>query len=106
MRNLRRPEPHKAADPSMRHVALERLGQPFIIEHRPGAGGNIGGEALRMPPPTAILCCCPVSKTVPEFIAYAKDNPGKINMASNKSARQSFVLRHIGSDESFSFRPR
>ena len=22
------------------------------------------------------------AKTVPEFIAYAKDNPGKINMAS------------------------
>src|SRR5262245_14782364 len=29
----------------------ERLGQPFIIENRPGAGGNLGTEAaLRAPP--------------------------------------------------------
>src|SRR5262249_10065839 len=29
----------------------ERFGQPFIIENRPGAGGNIGTEtALRAPP--------------------------------------------------------
>ena len=101
----------------------ERLGQQFIIENRPGAGGNIATEAVvRAPadgytlllvnPPNAINATlydrlnynfirdiAPVvglvrfplvmavnssfpAKTVPEFIAYAKANPGKINMAS------------------------
>jgi tripartite-type tricarboxylate transporter receptor subunit TctC len=101
----------------------ERLGQPFIIENRPGAGGNIGTEAVVRAPPDGytlwfvfagnainatlyeklnfnfIRDIAPVAgivrgtlvmevnpsfpaKTVPEFIAYAKANPGKINMAS------------------------
>jgi len=101
----------------------ERLGQPFIIENRPGAGGNIGTEAvvraapdgytlLLVSPPHAINATlydklnfnfirdiAPVAgiirtlnvmvvnpsfpaKSVPEFIAYAKANPGKISMAS------------------------
>jgi tripartite-type tricarboxylate transporter receptor subunit TctC len=101
----------------------ERLGQPFVIENRPGAGGNIGAEvAVKAPPdgytlilvsPSAaanatlydnlnfnfirdiaavagvasapyVLVLNPTfpAKTVPEFIAYAKANPGKINMAS------------------------
>jgi len=101
----------------------ERLGQQFLIENRPGAGTNIGTEAVvRAPadgytlllasPPAAINAAlyeklnfnfirdiAPVAsvirapfvmevnpsvpaKTAPEFIAYAKRNPGKISMAS------------------------
>ena len=101
----------------------ERLGQPFIIENRTGAAGNLATEAVLKAPPDgyALLTCLsanavnvslypdldynflrdatPVAglielpmvllvnpsfpaKTFPEFIAYAKANPGKINMAS------------------------
>jgi tripartite-type tricarboxylate transporter receptor subunit TctC len=101
----------------------ERLGQQFVIENRPGAGGNIGTEAVvRAAPdgytlglfgaanainatlydklnfnfvrdiaPVAPMVRFPYimvvnpsvpAKTLPEFIAYAKANPGKINMAS------------------------
>jgi tripartite-type tricarboxylate transporter receptor subunit TctC len=102
----------------------ERLGQQFTIENRPGAGGNIGTDAVvRASPdgytlllvnntnainatlydrlnfdflrdilPVAGIVRFPLvivvnpsvpAKTVPEFIAYAKSNPGKINMASS-----------------------
>jgi tripartite-type tricarboxylate transporter receptor subunit TctC len=101
----------------------ERLGQPFIIENRPGAGTNIATEAVVRAPadgytllvnatasavnatlydklsfnfirdiaPVASTVRLPnvmvvnptvPAKTIPEFIAYAKANPGKINMGS------------------------
>jgi tripartite-type tricarboxylate transporter receptor subunit TctC len=101
----------------------ERLGQPLVVENRPGAGQNLAAEAVVRAPPdgyTLLLSntanasnpalydrlnfnfirdITPVAgiirvpqvmllnpsvpaKTVPEFIAYAKANPSKINMAS------------------------
>ena len=117
----------QAADSLARIVAQalsQRLGQQVIVENRPGAGGNIGTEAvvraasdgytILMEVMTSnainatlypnlnfnfIKDIAPVAiigggayvmtvnpsmpaKTVPEFIAYAKAKPGKINMGS------------------------
>src|SRR4051812_41922016 len=101
----------------------ERLGQPFVVEHRPGAGSNTGTAAVVNAPADGytlltvatvaainatlyqnlsfnlIRDIAPIAgiisvsnailvhpsipaATIPEFIAYAKANPGKVNVAS------------------------
>jgi tripartite-type tricarboxylate transporter receptor subunit TctC len=101
----------------------ERLGQPFIVENRTGADGNIATQAVINAPPdgyTLLLATLPnavnatlypkldfvflrditpvagllrvpmvvllnpavPAKSLAELIAYAKNNPGKISMAS------------------------
>ena len=101
----------------------ERLGQPFIIENRPGAGTNIGTEAvvrapangytllyvttanasnatlfdklnfnfrrdiapvagiIRVPNLVSVNLSLPVT-TIPQLVAYAKANPGKLNFGA------------------------
>jgi tripartite-type tricarboxylate transporter receptor subunit TctC len=114
----------------------ERLGHPFVIDNRPGAGGTIGTEAVVRAPAdgytlllvsgshmvnetlydklnfnfirdiapiagisreTSVMLVNPSlpAKTVPEFIAYAKANPGKINMASAGVGAPSHVMGEL-----------
>jgi tripartite-type tricarboxylate transporter receptor subunit TctC len=109
-----------------------RLGQPFVVENRPGAASNIGTEMVARSPPdgyTLLLTSsanfinatfyrqlnfnfirdiAPVAgiirvpnvmeinpsvaaKTIPEFIEYAKANPGKISMASGGNGSASHL---------------
>jgi tripartite-type tricarboxylate transporter receptor subunit TctC len=102
----------------------QRIGQPVIVENRPGAGGNLSLQAVARAPAdghTLLLIASPHAinvtlydkaevnvvrdiapissinndsfvmlvnpsmavRTVAEFIAHAKANPGKVNMASS-----------------------
>src|SRR5215471_12828985 len=104
----------------------ERLGQPIVVDNRPGGNGNVATEIgvraapdgytlllalslnainaalyenlsfnfIRDTAPVASIASTPLilevnpavpAKTVPEFIAYAKANPGKINMAASST---------------------
>lgn len=101
----------------------ERLGQPFVIENRPGAGSNIAAEAVIRSPPDGYTLLLVASanainatlydklsfnftadiaaiagimrqpfvmlvnpsvpaRVLPEFMSYARDNPGKVAMGS------------------------
>jgi tripartite-type tricarboxylate transporter receptor subunit TctC len=114
----------------------ERLGQPFIIENKPGGGTNVGTDAvvravpdghtllaitatnatnatiydklgfnfIRDIAPVAGLTRVPLvlevhpsvpAMTVPDFIAYAKANSGKINMASSGIGAPSHVAAEL-----------
>ena len=113
----------------------DHLGQTFVIENRPGAGTNLGVEAVARAPadgytlllipqsvttnatlyqhlnfdfirdivPIAMISSLPLvmevslsnpAKTVPDFIAWVKANPGKVSMASGGTGSAS----HIGGE--------
>jgi tripartite-type tricarboxylate transporter receptor subunit TctC len=114
----------------------ERLGQQFVVENRPGGGGNIGIEAVahapadgytllvvgtaaainatlfehlnynfirdiapvasivRVPHVMEVNPSLPVT-SVPEFIAYAKANAGKISMGSGGNGSPAHVIGEL-----------
>ena len=114
----------------------QRLGQPVVIENRPGGGGNLALQAVARAPAdgyTLLLIATPhavnvtlyeklnvnvmrdivpvasidndpfvmvvnpslPARTVAEFIAYAKANPGKINMGSSGSGNLSHLAGEL-----------
>ena len=114
----------------------QRLGQPFVIENRPGASTNLGTEAVVRAAPdgytllmftsaqainatlysklnynfirdiapvagisreAVILAVNPSfpAKTIPEFIDYAKVNPGRINVATGGKGTTGHVVGEL-----------
>jgi tripartite-type tricarboxylate transporter receptor subunit TctC len=114
----------------------DRLGQQFVIENKPGFGGNIATEYVVRAEPDGYTLLMPVStnavnatlypnlsfnfirdivsvagiattpfivvvpdafpaKTLPELIAYARANPGKINMASGGNGSSPHVFGEL-----------
>jgi tripartite-type tricarboxylate transporter receptor subunit TctC len=114
----------------------DRLGQPFILDNRPGGAGNVGTEAvvralpdghtlllvtpnnatnatlynnlnfnfMRDIAPVASIVLVPnvmlvhpsvPAETVGEFIAYAKANPNKVNMASGGNGTPAHVCGEL-----------
>jgi tripartite-type tricarboxylate transporter receptor subunit TctC len=111
----------------------EELGQPFVVDDRPGAASNIATEIVVRSPPDGYTLLAAVAtntinatlydnlnfdfrrdiaavggtirlpsvmvvapsfpaKSLPEFIAYAKANPGKVAMASNGPGTAAHVI--------------
>jgi len=114
----------------------DQVGQPVVIDNRPGAASNIGTEATVRSPPDGYTFQMTVltnvfnttlyknlnfnfvrdmahvagvanapyvvivppsfpATTIPEFIAYAKANPGKINMASGGIGSSSHIFGEL-----------
>jgi tripartite-type tricarboxylate transporter receptor subunit TctC len=114
----------------------QRLGQPVVIENRPGGGGNLALQAVARAPAdgtTLLLIATPHAvnvtlyekqnvnvlrdivpvasidndaftvvvnptlpvRTIAELIAYAKSNPGKVNMGSSGSGNLSHLAGEL-----------
>ena len=117
-------------------AASQRLGQPIVIDNRPGGGGNLALQAVARAPAdghTLLLVATPHAvnvtlyekqdinvmrdivpvasidddafvltvnnalpvKSVAELIAYAKANPGKINMGSSGTGNLSHLAGEL-----------
>jgi tripartite-type tricarboxylate transporter receptor subunit TctC len=70
-----------------------RWGQPVVIENRPGAGGNVGAEAVFRAEPDALVVSPRkvAAATVADFIADARDNPGKISASTQGNGTTSHL---------------